>query len=110
VCESTSDAVKAAQRLFEILGKDQKIVTEHPTSTVMAIRLFQCLPEHPIVTISSVIDLMKTTKPTASKAIEALCQAGILYEITGKRRDRAYAYRNYLRVLTEDTDMLPSLG
>ena len=110
VCESTNDAVKAAQRLFEIIGKDQKTAIEHPASTMIAIRLFQCLPEHPIVTISSVIDLLKTTKPTASKAIDALCQAGILYEITGKRRDRAYAYRNYLSVLTEDTEMLLSSG
>ena len=110
VCESSNDAVKAAQRLFEILGKDQKTAIEHPASTMIAIRLFQCLPEHPIVTISSVIDLLKTTKPTASKAIDALCQAGILYEITGKRRDRAYAYRNYLSVLTEDTEMLLASG
>ena len=107
VCESAKDGTQSAQRLFAILGKDQKIVIEHPTATVIAIRLFHLLPEHPIVTVSSTMDLLNTTKPTASKAMDVLRQVGILHEITGKRRDRVYAYRAYLSVLSEDTN-LPS--
>ena len=105
VYEAAEDGVAAAQRLFAILGKDQKSVIEHPAATVMAFRLFHVLPEHPVVTISSAMDLLKTTKPTASKAMDALCQAGVLHEMTGKRRDRVYAYRAYLSVLTEDTSI-----
>jgi Fic family protein len=103
VCESANDGVDAASRLFAILGKDQKKVVEHPAATVMAIRLLQSLPEHPVITVSRVMDVLKTTKPTASKAIDALCQTDILHEVTGKRRDRIYAYRAYLSVLTENT-------
>lgn len=105
VSESADDGVGAAQRLFAILGKDQKTVIEHPAATVMAVRLFYLLPEHPIVTVSSAMGLLQTTKPTASKAMGALCQAGILHEMTGKQRDRVYAYRAYLSVLTEDTNV-----
>jgi hypothetical protein len=47
--------------------------------------------------------LLATTKPTASKAIDALQQANILREITGKQRDRIYAYHGYLELLTRDT-------
>lgn len=103
VYQAAGDGVSAAQRLFAVIDKDQKIVIEHPAVTVMAVRLFGLLPNHPIVTVSRVVDLLKTTKPTASKAIDALCQAGVLHETTGKQRDRVYAYRNYLNVLTEDT-------
>ena len=105
VCQSADDGVNAAQRLFATLSKDQKTVIEHPAATVMAVRLFHLLPEHPIVTVASVIDLLKTTKPTAAKAVDALCQAGVLGEITGKQRDRVYAYRAYLSILTEDTEI-----
>jgi hypothetical protein len=55
-----------------------------------------------MITLAVALDLLKTTKPTAGKAIDALVQAGILQEITGKRRDRIYAYRSYLNVLAED--------
>ena len=44
---------------------------------------------------------------TAGKAIDALARAGILAEITGKKRDRVYAYRAYLDVLAEDMRTLP---
>jgi Fic family protein len=69
------------------------------------VRLFDLLPEHPMVTLASAGKLLNTTKPTALKALDALCKAGVLHEITGKRRDRVYAYRRYLAVLAEDTDV-----
>jgi Fic family protein len=50
------------------------------------------------------MELLKTTKPTAGKAIDALCKAGILAETTGRQRDRVYAYSAYLKVLAEDTN------
>ena len=56
-----------------------------------------------MVTLPGVMGLLKTTKPTAGKAIDALCKAGVLKERTGRRRDRIYAYEAYLKVLAEDT-------
>lgn len=105
VCEAADDGVHAIQRIYAILGEDQKIVIDHPAATVMTIRLFHLLPEHPIVTVSTAMNLLKTTKPTASKAIDALCQADILHEVTGKQRDRVYTYHKYLNILTEDTEI-----
>ena len=61
-------------------------------------------PTHPIVTLSHVIKLLKTTKPTASTTISVLTKAGILRETTGRQRDRVYAYHSYLQILTRDSD------
>jgi Fic family protein len=103
VCESANDGVSAATRIFELLGKDRRAITHHAATTVPAIRLFDLLPEHPMVTLSGAMGLLETSKPTAAKAIDALGRAGVLHETTGKRRDRVYAYRAYLKVLAEDT-------
>ena len=56
-----------------------------------------------MLTLQTAIELLDTTKPTAAKAIAALQQANILRETTGKKRDRVYAYHEYLQVLTKDT-------
>ena len=104
VCESAGDGVSAARRLFALLGKDRSKVANHKATTVTAIRLLDLLPEHPIITLPRAIELLKTTKPTAGKAIDALCKAGILAETTGRQRDRIYAYSAYLKVLAEDTN------
>jgi Fic family protein len=103
VREAAEDGVSAAQRLFSAMSTDRARLANHPSATLPAIRLFDQLPAHPIVTLASAIKLLKVTKPTAGKAIDALQRAGILRETTGKRRDRVYAYRSYLEVLTKDT-------
>jgi Fic family protein len=101
--ESAEDGVRSARRLYTLLGKGRTIVANHDATTVTAIRLFDLLPEHPIITLPRTMELLATTKPTAGKAIDALCKAGILAETTGRKRDRVYAYDGYLRVLAEDT-------
>lgn len=107
VREAADDGVDAARRLFVVLGQHRREITTHAKATIPSIRLFDLLPEHPIVTLPSAIRLLGSTKPTTAKAIDVLRHAGILEEITGKQRDRVYAYRPYLNILAEETE-LPS--
>lgn len=37
--------------------------------------------------------LIDASKPTATRAIAALAEVGVLVETTGKKRDRSFAYR-----------------
>jgi Fic family protein len=104
VREAADDGVETAGKLFLLLTKDRQRVLRQAGVTVPAIRLLDQLPRHPIVTLSLVIDILETTKPTASKAIEALRKAKILSETTGKQRDRVYAYQAYLQLLTGGTE------
>ncbi len=103
VRESAEDGVSAAKRLFKLMGDDRRVVAGHRATTIPAVRLFDLLPEHPIITLPGATELLRTTKPTAGKAIDALCRAGVLRETTGKKRDRIYAYNRYLKILSEDT-------
>lgn len=105
VHEAADDGVSTAQRLFAALGRDRQAVVNSPDATVTAIRLFDLLPQHPIVTLATATELLEASKPTAGKAIAMLTEAGILGEITGRQRDRAYAYGAYLGVLAEDTEL-----
>ena len=104
VSEAAKDGVAVAQQLFALIGRDRQKLMAQARVTIPAIRLFDQLPAHPIVMLSTAIELLRTTKPTASKAITALTEAGILRETTGRQRDRVYAYHGYLRVLTADAE------
>ena len=68
-------------------------------------RLFERLPRQPIMTIASVMTLLDTTKPTAGRAVDALVDAGVLVETTGRKRDRAWAYQRYLDGLRKGTEL-----
>ncbi len=104
VQQAADDGVTTAQQLFARLNQDRQALLKTRAVTVPAIQLFDHLPNHPILTIQRAIDLLKTTKPTAAKAIAALEQAHVLRETTGRQRDRVYAYHEYLRILTKDTE------
>ena len=101
VREAAENGIVVAQRVFNILDGDRSRIAAHPRSTVAAIRLFDTLPSHPMMTVRRAVKLLRTTKPTAAKALNILCAAGILWETTGKRRDRVYAYHRYLQALTD---------
>jgi DNA-binding transcriptional ArsR family regulator len=45
--------------------------------------------------------LSKLTVPTVTSAMEALVEAGIVRELTGRKRNRLFGYTRYLKVLNE---------
>ncbi|MBS0210409.1 MAG: Fic family protein [Planctomycetes bacterium] len=104
VCVAADDGALIAQRLFALLNQDRVALLKHAGTTIPTLRLFEKLPSHPMVTLPQVMKVLDTTKPTAAKAIDALQQAHVLEEITGKQRDRVYAYQRYLDLLTKETD------
>jgi Fic family protein len=99
VCEAADDGVSGAKRIFALLTEDRHAVVSHASATVSSVRLFELLTNHPVVTLAKAMEILNTTKPTASKAVDALQQAGVLREITGKQRDRVYVYERYVAVL-----------
>ena len=44
------------------------------------------------------------TQPTVAGAVNQLVQLGIMKEVTGKQRDRVFAYDKYLAILSEDVE------
>ncbi len=92
--------------LEELLSADRVRVVAHERASVAAIRLFEQLPHHPIVTVASVMRLLDVSKPTAGRAIETVQAAGVLEEMTGRKRDRSWIYRSYVDQLRVGTDLL----
>ena len=92
--------------LFEIIDTDRRRYLDSNSATVSGARLFESLAGNPIVTVSSAVRICVTTRPTASKAIKSLCEAGILEETSERSRDRTYAYRRYLDLLRVGTEPL----
>jgi hypothetical protein len=77
---------------------------------LLAVQLFERLPERLIITAPWVVEAFSTTMPTANRAIQALERAGVLVETTGKLRDRIYAYKSYLDRLRTGTELGTQTG
>jgi Fic family protein len=99
------EAVELIRALFDLLERDRSRCISSSQATVTGARLFEELPRHPIVTAKSVSQLCETSRPTATKAIQSLCAAGILEETSGRKRDKTFAYGPYLELLREGTEL-----
>ncbi len=94
-----ADATETAGALHKQVSDDRKKLHAAPGVTVSSIQLFEQLPENPVISMPSVVKLLDTTKPTATKAINVLLQCEIIEEVGKSRRDRRYRYRGYLEIL-----------
>jgi Fic family protein len=105
VATISDEAVASARELFNLVTADRAKMLGAASTSVSALRLFERLPRHPIVTVATAMRLLETSKPTATRAIEALSEVGILVETTGKKRDRSFAYRGYMERLRTGTEL-----
>ena len=70
------------------------------------LRVHETLVAVPFWSIPEVCEITGLSFPGASAGMQRLVDLGIAIEITGGRRDRVFAYTNYLDILTEGTEPL----
>ena len=106
VAHTASNAVETARRLVRLFQQDEQKVQTLGRSASTALRVFRALCERPLVTLNQICKHTGLSFPAASKAMQALEGLGIVQEITGRRRNRAFAYQQYLTILSEGTESL----
>ena len=99
IADVAADACQTASDLHALIGRDRRNLLEATNATVSALQLFELLPSHPVVSMPLVTELLGTTKPTATKAINVLKDVGVLADLGERKRDRVYHYRGYLNAL-----------
>lgn len=106
VATISEETVAAVRALFALVSADRERLLAGGAASVAALRLFEALPRHPIVTVGAVMRLLDVSKPTAGRAVESLVTAEVLTETTGRRRDRWFAYSAYVDLLRAETEIL----
>jgi DNA-binding IclR family transcriptional regulator len=71
-----------------------------------ALRVFDALRDRPLATLNDLTERTGASYPTVARAVEALENLGIVREITGRKRERVFAYMRYLDILNEGTEPL----
>jgi len=104
--ESTAtSAVESVRRLLDLFQQDEQRIQRAQRRASTTLRVFRVLCERPLVTLKEVCRRTELSFPAAAKAMETLATLGIVQEITGRQRNRAFAYQNYLKILSEGTEV-----
>jgi len=99
---TASRAVVTARKVNELFAQHVMVIEELGRVRFSALRIFEILKKLPQVSVPALVQAFDFHPATARQSLEALAAAGILKEITGKKRDRVYVYQEYLALLEEE--------
>jgi Fic family protein len=106
VAQTAAGAVDTAHRLLALFADDAAKARDLGRAAANTVRVFDALRARPIASISDLSRRTAVSYPTVARAIEALAALGIVRELTGRKRDRVFAYDRYLAVLNEGAEPL----
>ena len=104
VRETAEGAVSTAQRLVALFAEDRERIVPKGRRAGSALRVHDALKARPLASMQDVCTRSGLSFPAAASAMELLVELGIARELTGKRRNRVFAYDRYLAVLSEGTE------
>ncbi|MFA4965660.1 MAG: Fic family protein [Thermoleophilia bacterium] len=103
VDETATGAVSTAKRLVVLFSTDRELIQMQGRRAGSALRVFEALTSRPLLTLPGATDRTGLSFPGASDGMKLLGELGIVRELTGKKRNRVYAYDRYLALLAEGT-------
>jgi Fic family protein len=104
--QTADGAVTTARRLAGLFEEDRGRVQAKGRVAGSALRVHGALQARPVTTLTEVAAKTGLSFPAATAGMGALTELGIAKELTGRKRDRIFAYDRYLAVLQEGTEPL----
>jgi Fic family protein len=106
VREAAEGAVATARRLAVLFSTDRERISGGGRRAGSAMRVQEAFKARPV---SSMQDLRKRSGlsfPATAAGMDLLRELGLARELTGKRRNRVFAYDAYLSILNEGTEAI----
>ncbi len=104
VAITAESAVSTAHRLLGLFRDDSTRVQETGRSVSNLLHIYDAFRRRPVASVKLIMERTGASYPTVARAIGRLGDMGIIHEITGRKRDRVYAYSQYLGILNEGTE------
>lgn len=103
VSETAASAMETAKKILELQSTDRSLLWQKKISSPLAVGILEKLFSTPYVSVKDIAGDFSISFQAASTLVAQLEDAGILKEITGRKRDKRYVYENYLAILSEGT-------
>lgn len=110
VRSTAEGAAVTARKLATLFREDRVRIEPRGRLAGSALRVHEALKSRPVTTLKETTQRTGLAMPTAANAMGLLVDLGVARELTGKRRNRVFAYDQYLRLLEEGTEMPAARG
>jgi len=102
VYEVAQEATKKARQIVRLREEHRGLIsTEMGRGAVNGLALLETFYSNPLISVESVSETTGLFYANANKLVKDLCKIGILEEITGRKRNRRFAYSSYLELFKD---------
>lgn len=98
VIETSQSAVQTARKIIQLREESYAKVASLGRSSEKGMTVLKRLFQVPMVRVKDVEKIANLENPNALVLVRKLVAKGILYETTGKQRNRVYAFRDYIDI------------
>lgn len=102
VIETSQSAVTTAISVGELFRADGEPLENLGRGSASVVEVHRVLQRRPLASIAYLSKATRLTIPTVTAALDRLQDLDIVRELTGRRRNRVFAYEKYMRLLTEE--------
>ncbi len=106
VRQTADQAVDTARRILTLFEQHRHRIEQEASAVGSTLRLHNLLQRKPLLSIAGAAAALGVTEPTVASALNRLAELAIVRERTGRRRNRIFAYDEYLKILDEGTEPL----
>jgi cell filamentation protein, protein adenylyltransferase len=104
VSTTAESAVDTARRITKLFASDRERIRDLGRGAGSALQVHHAMQTRPLASIGYLSEKTGVSVPTVTHALTGLERLGIVGEVTGRRRNRVFAYRRYMALLEEKAD------
>jgi len=104
VIATSGQAVETARQLIGLADEDRVRIIGKGRAADSMLRIHRVMMARPVNTPGRLAKDTGLSPATVNSSLRNLEELGILRELTGRRRNRAFSYRGYLEIMNKGTD------
>ena len=105
IAYTANDAVDTAKQLMNLTQRDRETLQQQGRLSNTLLKLHQGLSQKPIATAAYLEQSTALAPATIQSGLQKLEQLKLIEELTGKQRDRVYAYSAYITILNQENEL-----
>jgi len=103
VAETGNAAAETAKAIVRLREQHRALIVEQlGRGAASGLTVLEALYALPMISIKQVSETAQVEVPAANKLVHKLEDMGILTEVTGNKRNQLFAYRDYMKLFTDE--------
>lgn len=104
VIHTSNQAVNTAKNLIALINDHEAKVNSMGRASSTALVVYRCFVKQPVLNANAIQTQTSLNAATIHSSLENLIKLGILEEVSQKKRNKIFAYKEYINILNEGTE------